>query len=56
MFLRTESLFELGSSEIFKLEATTQGIWFQTSLDGGGAKDEIDGLGGVSLVDFKSIR
>jgi hypothetical protein len=27
-----------------------QGVWLEMSLDGGGVKDELDGLGRVALV------
>ena len=33
-----------------------QGIWFELSLDGGGVKDELDGLGRFALVDLEPSR
>jgi hypothetical protein len=33
-----------------------QGVWFDESLDGGGVKDEIDGLGWVALADLEPTR
>jgi hypothetical protein len=29
---------------------SNQGVWLEMSLDGGGVKDELDGLGRVALV------
>ena len=33
-----------------------QGVWLEISLDGGGVKDEVDGLGRVALVDLEASR
>ena len=34
----------------------SQGVWLEISLDGGGVKDEVDGLGRVALVDIEASR
>ena len=34
----------------------SQGVWLEISLDGGGVKDEVDGLGRVALVDLEASR
>ena len=36
--------------------ASVQGVWLEISLDGGGVKDEVDGLGRVALVDLEASR
>jgi hypothetical protein len=38
------------------LKNTQQGIWLERSLDGGGVKDELDGLGWVALVNLQPTR
>ncbi len=37
-------------------KAWLQGVWLEISLDGGGVKDEVDGLGRVALVDLEASR
>ena len=37
-------------------DITLQGIWFEMSLDGGGVKDELDGLCRFALVDLEPAR
>jgi hypothetical protein len=43
-------------SPLAPIFAEKQGIWFEMSLDGGGMKDQLDGLGRSALVNLEPTR
>jgi hypothetical protein len=45
-----QQLLQIRKRILFLSLAIIQGVWLEMSLDGGGVKDELDGLGRVALV------